>query len=93
MGLIQSVEGLIKQQAYLSQARRKAAAQTLDLICISSSLVSSLLAYFADFVLPILQNYMSHFLIRNRTVVLEKTLGSPLDCKEIKPINPKGNQP
>ena len=26
------------------------------------------------------------------TVVLEKTLGSPLDCKEIKPVNPKGNQ-
>ena len=26
------------------------------------------------------------------TVVLEKTLESPLDCKEIKPINPKGNQ-
>ena len=27
------------------------------------------------------------------TVVLEKTLKSPLDCKEIKPVNPKGNQP
>ena len=27
------------------------------------------------------------------TVLLEKTLGSPLDCKEIKPVNPKGNQP
>ena len=26
------------------------------------------------------------------TVMLEKTLESPLDCKEIKPINPKGNQ-
>ena len=26
------------------------------------------------------------------TVVLEKTLESPLDSKEIKPINPKGNQ-
>ena len=26
-------------------------------------------------------------------VVLEKTLKSPLGCKEIKPINPKGNQP
>ena len=26
-------------------------------------------------------------------VVLEKTLESPLNCKEIKPINPKGNQP
>ena len=27
------------------------------------------------------------------TVVLEKTRESPLDCKEIKPVNPKGNQP
>ena len=27
------------------------------------------------------------------TVVLEKTLESPLGCKEINPINPKGNQP
>ena len=26
-------------------------------------------------------------------VVLEKTLESSLDCKEIKPVNPKGNQP
>ena len=24
---------------------------------------------------------------------LEKTPESPLDCKEIKPVNPKGNQP
>ena len=28
-----------------------------------------------------------------QTVVLEKTLGSPLESKEIKPVNPKGNQP
>ena len=26
------------------------------------------------------------------TVVLEKTLRSPLDCKEIQPVHPKGNQ-
>ena len=26
------------------------------------------------------------------TVVLEKTLKSPLDCKEIQPVYPKGNQ-
>ena len=26
------------------------------------------------------------------TVVLEKTLESPLDCKETQPVNPKGNQ-
>ena len=28
-----------------------------------------------------------------QTVVLEKTLESPLDCKKIKPVNSKGNQP
>ena len=36
------------------------------------------------------------WVLKNRcfwTVVLEKTLESPLDCKEIKPGNPKGNQP
>ena len=27
------------------------------------------------------------------SVVLEKTLESPLDCKEIQPVHPKGNQP
>ena len=26
------------------------------------------------------------------TVVLEKTLSSPLDCKEMQPVHPKGNQ-
>ena len=26
-------------------------------------------------------------------MVLEKTLESPLDCKEIKPVNPKGTHP
>ena len=26
-------------------------------------------------------------------LVLEKTLESALECKEIKPVNPKGNQP
>ena len=26
-------------------------------------------------------------------MVLEKTLESTLDCKKIKPVNPKGNQP
>ena len=28
-----------------------------------------------------------------QTVVLEKTLENPLDCKDVKPINPEGNQP
>ena len=35
-------------------------------------------------------------MLKNRcflTVVLEKTLESPLNCKEIKLVKPKGNQP
>ena len=28
-----------------------------------------------------------------KEALLEKTLESPLDCKEIKPVNLKGNQP
>ena len=28
-----------------------------------------------------------------QTVVLKKTLESPLDCKDIQPVNPAGNQP
>ena len=30
--------------------------------------------------------------LRIYTVVLEKTLESPLDCKEIQPVHPKGDQ-
>ena len=28
-----------------------------------------------------------------QTIVMDKTLQSPLESKEIKPVNPKGNQP
>ena len=31
--------------------------------------------------------------MESNKMVLEKTLESPLDCKEIKPVNPKANQP
>ena len=40
--------------------------------------------------------YKQGWVLKNgcfQTVVLEKTLEGPLDCKEIKPVNPKGNQP
>ena len=48
---------------------------------------------------PVSQLFTSggqNWVLKNRcfwTVVLEKTLESPLDCKEIKSVNPKGNQP
>ena len=41
-------------------------------------------------------NHKEGWVLKNwcfRTVELEKTLESPLDCKEIKPVNPKGKQP
>ena len=41
-------------------------------------------------------DYKESWVLKNwyfRTVVLKKTLESPLDCKEIKLVNPKGNQP
>ena len=40
-------------------------------------------------------NYKESLALKNWcfwTVVLEKTLESPLDCKEIQPVNPEGNQ-
>ena len=40
-------------------------------------------------------DYLEGWVFKNwwfQTVVLEKTLESPLDNKEIKPVNPKGNQ-
>ena len=35
---------------------------------------------------------MAYQIIKTNHQVLEKTLESPLDCKEIQPVNPKGNQ-
>ena len=40
-------------------------------------------------------DYKENWVLKNWcfwTVVLEKTLVSPLDCKEIKPVHPKGDQ-
>ena len=40
-------------------------------------------------------DYKESWVPKNRcfwTVVLEKTLGSPLDCKEIQPVHPEGSQ-
>ena len=41
-------------------------------------------------------DYKESWALKNwcfRTVVLEKTFESPLDCKEIQPVHPKGDQP
>ena len=41
-------------------------------------------------------DYKESWTLKNwyfQIVVPEKTLESPLDCKEIKPLNPKGNKP
>ena len=41
-------------------------------------------------------DYKESWVVKNWcfwTVVLEKTLENPLDCKEIQPVHPKGDQP
>ena len=43
-------------------------------------------------VFPVVMYGCESWTICFSTVVLEKTLESPLDCKEITPLNPKGNQ-
>ena len=48
------------------------------------------LCYFIAF-LPKSKLASNHFPMLSN-VLLEKTLESSLDCKEIKPVNPKGNQ-
>ena len=43
----------------------------------------------------IISDYKENSAQKNRcfwTVMFKNTLKSPLDCKEIKPVNPKGNQ-
>ena len=44
----------------------------------------------------ILLNFMKYFKVNYRSYIIidlsEKTLESPLDCKEIQPVHPKGDQ-
>ena len=42
-------------------------------------------------VFPVVVNGCESWIIK-KAVVLEKTLESPLDCKEIQPVHPKGDQ-
>ena len=49
--------------------------------------------YFQEFPLRSLLSWISFSSWCFWTVVLEKTLESPLDCKEIQPVHPKRNQP
>ena len=59
-------------------------------VCIFSVVSTSLESYFYT-----RKSFFSCSSIRQiftYTVVLEKNLESPLDCKEIKPVHPKGDQ-
>ena len=63
---------------------------------VSKSLCSQSYAFSSSHVQMWELNHKEGWALKNWcfwTVVLEKTLESPLDSKEIKPVNPKGNQP
>ena len=53
----------------------------------------STFCYKIGFISPIGYCKFSENIWYFQIVVLEKTLETPLDCKKIKPVNPKGNQP
>ena len=36
--------------------------------------------------------FHTRYYLNNRHILIEKTLESPLDCKEIQPVFPKGDQ-
>ena len=55
----------------------------LDLFCVSSILNHTIQSFLSELTCPICF----------WTVVLEKTLESPLDCKEIQPVHSEGDQP
>ena len=65
-----------KQEDEIKQDEKK-----LIFYMLSISVLSSMIVHLSD----LITLYM-------RTVVLEKTLKGPLDCKEIKPVQPKGSQ-
>ena len=55
--------------------------------------INKLAIIFTGYVQNILGWMRNYCIILARSVVLEKTLERPLDCKEIKLVSPKGNQP
>ena len=55
--------------------------------------INELAIIFTGYVYNVLGWMRNYCIILARSVVLENTLESPLDCKEIKPVNSKGNQP
>ena len=61
----------------------------LTKVCLVKSMFFSVVIYGCE------NDYKENWALKNWcfwTVVLEKTLESPLDCKEIQPVHPKGNQ-
>ena len=55
-------------------------------VCLVKAMVFLVVMYGCEIWIIKLKNW------RFWTVVLEKTLESPLDCKEIQPVHPKGDQ-
>ena len=58
-------------------------------VCLVKAMVFPVIMYGCEL------DYKESWMLKNCcfwTVVLEKTLESPLDCKEIQPVHPKGNQ-
>ena len=76
----------------LSQASPALAGRLFSTSAIWEGFIITLVLKFGGFIKGLSQSTYSMKFQMLLSVVLEKTLESPLDCKEIKPVNPKGNQ-
>ena len=56
------------------------------------SLLFNMLSRLVIIFVPRSKHLLISWLQSPSAVILEKTLGSPLDCKEIQPVQPKGDQ-
>ena len=65
-------------------------------ITLSTKAYSQSCVFFSSYVWMWVLGHKEAWMLKNwcfQTVVLEKTLENPLDCKEITLVNPKGSQP
>ena len=85
---------------YLLLGRRAVTNPNLDRVLKSKDTICQQSSIYLKLIFPVVMYRCESWTIKEvsteelilLSMVLEKTLESPLDSKEIKPINPKGNQ-
>ena len=78
--------------SYFTFIKRLFSSSSLSAISVMSSAYLRLLIFLLAILIPACASSSPEFLMMYSAYKLNKTLESPLDCKEIQPVHPKGNQ-